>query len=73
MTQEEIISMAREAGLQHHAPLYPSFKSALERFANLVAEATKEKAAKVCEDGWKEGLGARFQGDVFAAAIRAMK
>lgn len=31
----------------------------------------REACAKVCEEGWKEGIGAKYQGNVFAAAIRA--
>ena len=56
MTQDEIIRMAREAGLHkmirhdwkveaHTETLSPK----LERFATLVAEATKEKAAKIAD------------------------
>ena len=57
MTQDEIIRMAREAGaLGLKSP--PNMEKLwwtvefenLERFAALVAEATKEKAAKVCEE-----------------------
>ena len=36
-----------------------------------VALAEREACAKVCAEGWKEGVGAKHQGDVFAVAIRA--
>ena len=80
MTQDEIIRMAREAGFDVDEGLFP-FEAAedkyigtertLERFAALVAAHEREACAKVCEEGWKEGLGAKYQGDVFAEAIRA--
>jgi hypothetical protein len=47
MTQDEIIRMANEAGLWSVADVFPK---ELERFAALVAEATKEKMDGVCED-----------------------
>ena len=106
MTQDEIIKLAREAGIYHafdsegnwdgltdvrltyRHPLNPSdiaygenrIVEILERFAALVAEATKEKAAKVCDDlykhdrkgsgydeGWNDALGTAEQ------AIKGMK
>ena len=36
-----------------------------------VAEREREACAKVCKEGWKKGIGAQYQGDVFAVAIRA--
>lgn len=45
MTKEEIIRMAREAGMTT-AVVLPD----LERFAALVAAAEREACAKVCED-----------------------
>ena len=44
MTQDDIIRMAREAGLFTHKEVQPE----LERFANLVAAAEREACAKVC-------------------------
>ena len=47
MTQNEIISMAREAGFdEHHA----KFDTRLESFAKLVAEKEREACAKLGED-----------------------
>lgn len=45
----------------------------LTRLALRVRAAALEEAAAVCETGWKLGIGGQYQGDVFAAAIRAMK
>ena len=83
MNNEDIIRMAREAGLhrqQHNLmsnPMqyrfsYDGYEENLERFAALVAAAEREACAQVCE--------ARFMGDLnredmearrCAAAIRA--
>ena len=62
MTKDEIIRMAREAGLFTHKEVQPE----LERFANLVAAAKREACAKVCEErGMVKG------GEVFASRIRS--
>jgi DNA-binding protein YbaB len=47
MTREEIIRMAREAGLD---PDLWNYTDAFERFAALVATAEREACAKVCEE-----------------------
>ena len=48
MTKEDIIRMAREAGIsESHAQGMQGF---LERFAALVAAAEREECAKVCEE-----------------------
>ena len=58
MTREDIIRMAREAGLEQTVSIAPDGSSRivscppiepLERFANLVAAAEREACAKVCE------------------------
>ena len=46
-------------------------KQELFMFANLVADATKEKAVKVCEERDKE-YGS-LNGQILAAAIRSME
>jgi len=74
MTQDDIILMARKVAINGWHPergeWFEFNHESLERFAALVAEATKEKAAKVC-------LTQPFsQGDFaeeIAAAIRSMK
>ena len=61
MTKDEIIRMARQAGMFVHKEVQPE----LERFANLVAAAEREACAKVCEErGMVKG------GEVFASRIR---
>jgi hypothetical protein len=62
MTREEIIRMAREAGLD---PDLWNYTDAFERFAALVATAEREACAKVC-DGWTHA-----DGDRCAEAIKA--
>ena len=62
MTKDDIIRMAREAGLFVHKEVQPE----LERFAKLVAAAEREACAKVCEErGMVKG------GEVFASRIRS--
>ena len=50
MTKEDIIRMAREAGLFTHKEVQPE----LERFAVLVAAAEREECAKVCQEIMQE-------------------
>ena len=52
MTQDEIIRMAREAGLsiRGHYDENGSTPQELERFAALVAAHEREACAKVCEE-----------------------
>ena len=51
MTREDIICMAREAGLASWMRLnFEAPQEDLERFAQLVAAAEREACAKVCED-----------------------
>jgi hypothetical protein len=73
MTKEDIIRMAREAGVYlAHTEL--TLMTGLERFANLVAAHEREECAKVCEDDRTqamEWLGSSRPGGHFAAAIRA--
>jgi glutamine amidotransferase-like uncharacterized protein len=52
MTQEDIISMYKKANGWSPAELDETVKE-LERFAELVAEATREHSAKMLsEEGW---------------------
>lgn len=69
MTQEEIIEMAREAGIGWGEGIggMPDF---LEAFANLVAAKEREACAMVCET--RLGPTATdFYGKAYADAIRA--
>ena len=71
MTRDEIISMARKAGI--HVPSDAAHAhAALERFATLVAAGEREacaKAAETCFVGWPMDGGE--QRHVCARAIRA--
>ena len=60
MTREDIVRMAKEAGME-------SFDICVELddFAKLVAQHEREACAKVCEDS------VEYAGDTLADAIRA--
>ena len=49
LSRDEIIRMAREAGISKPWDQEPVQWETLERFANLVAAAEREACAKVCE------------------------
>ena len=61
MTKDDIMLMARKAGLYTHKDVQPEILA----FANLVAAAQKEADAKLCEEIEP------FYGVMFANAIRA--
>jgi hypothetical protein len=67
MTREEIIRMAREAGLAYGSDEKPL--GSVTRFAALVAAAEREACAKVCEAIERNGAWVTKQ--EAAAAIRA--
>ena len=53
MTKEDIIRMAREAGIEAEADTlcrYEGFVEPLERFAVLVAQHEREACANICEE-----------------------
>lgn len=78
MTKDEIIRMAREAGI---GALTDYGKEALKHFAALVAAHEREKCAKVCENLYKHlnydvdcqklWPHTKMINDQYAAAIRA--
>ncbi len=75
MTQDEIIEMARQAGMVVVNDKFSLFHF-LELFAKLVAEAEREACAKVCEEHgkvWSERMLLGFQATLndAADAIRA--
>jgi hypothetical protein len=78
MTREDIIRMAREAGIEDayfHTP-HPGVIAQLERFASLVAAAEREACAKVAAQisdkyGWGYYGNEVDTADEIAAAIRA--
>jgi hypothetical protein len=53
MTRDDIIRMAREAGILPNANLLDVLE-----FANLVAAAEREACAKVCMDMWNDWINA---------------
>ena len=63
MTKDDIIRMAREAGLIDPMVFYAGY----ERFANLVAAAERDACVKVCDDL----IGTRAMAVHCADAIRA--
>jgi len=74
MTQDEIIEMAREAGIATDWSF--DFQIRLESFANLVAQHEREACAKLC-DGLADmhakmnQWGSHKTADTLADAIRA--
>ena len=72
MTKDDIIRMAREAGLHLYVNNLTEEPYALvvERFANLVAAHEREACAKVCESEWSN-VAEEMYGKELAAAIRA--
>ena len=58
MTQDEIIEMARQAGLD---PDLWNYTDAFERFATLVAEHEREKCAKLCESYFERVMASRIR------------
>jgi len=65
MTQDEIIEMARQAGMMSEVLQLGRNLELLTAFAKLVAEHEREACAKVCEDSVEEA------GDELAWQIRA--
>lgn len=67
MNHDDIVRMAQECGLTvNDAPML-----GVEHFANLVAAAEREACARVCESAKAWELESQYQGDIYAAAIRA--
>jgi hypothetical protein len=71
MTNEKIISMAREAGGDDWG-IFRDFMPEIERFANLVAEAEREECAKICDAAQLFGNSdERWSAKCCSEAIRA--
>lgn len=68
MTRDEIISMAREAGVSKPWDQEPVKWKTLERFAELVAAAEREACAKMCEQISDEDY---YMGRQYADMLRA--
>ena len=58
MTQDEIIEMAKQAGIsynpgsQHDHDHFRAYGDSLKDFAKLVAAKEREACAKVCDEEW---------------------
>ena len=64
MTKEDIIRMAREAGLweiRHSVEMAIGGVGELERFAALVASAEREACAKMCEEYFERVMASRIR------------
>ena len=61
MNRDTIIRLAREAGLPY---MYQTGEVAnlglVERFADLVAKAERERILEMCKEGWWDGEGIRY-------------
>ena len=72
MTRDDIIRMAREAGIKNDCDGIWCTADQLARFAALVAAAEREACARVCEAQVMEMSDTKATGaEVCAAAIRA--
>ena len=74
MNREEIIRMAREAGMPEWLQedwFADPFDSFAMKFANLVAAAEREECAKLCENYLFENVDERFVSLNCAALVRA--
>lgn len=80
MRREDIIRMAREAGLAFDYETYPGIwhtylnvgREKIERFAALIAAAEREECAKVCETVAAKEIGMAYEAVALdcAAALR---
>ena len=74
MNKEDIVRMAREAGIftgGHPMNSWSVYPSDLERFAALVAAAEREACAKVCEVHGSMARHSVWMAEECAALIRA--
>ena len=68
MTQDEIIEMAKQAGMDYLQYISPEAFEKVEAFAKLVAQHEREACAKLCEE---EADDEMYLGLHYAEAIRA--
>ena len=59
MKNEEIIEMARQAGIGWGEGI-GGMSDFLEAFAKMIAEKEREACAKVCDDHWEKGGAAYY-------------
>jgi hypothetical protein len=60
MNRDDIIRMAREAGISKPWDQEPVKWETLERFANLIAAAERERILDMCKEGLWDGEGIKF-------------
>jgi len=72
MTHEEIIKLARKAGIAKHGLGWTCWEGQLERFAALVAAAEREACAKFIEHDYVRQFERPWRDDL-SAAIRARR
>jgi hypothetical protein len=72
-----IIELVKQAGngkVRSPGDCHMLYPDELKRFAYLIRAQTLEEAVRVCERAaGKSGLGVKYQGEVFAAAIQQLK
>ena len=71
MTKDDIIRMAREAGIKNDCDGIWCNADQLRRFANLAAAAEREACAKVCDEINNDHDGEEVSASWIATAIRA--
>ena len=74
MAQEDIVKMARKAGIAKYGLGWTCWEGQLEAFAALVAAAEREACAKVCDNRITNEAGMQredYENRQCAAAIRA--
>ena len=72
MTRDDIVKLAREAGISKPWDQEPIKWETLERFANLVAAAEREECAKICDAAQLFGNSdERWSAKCCSEAIRA--
>lgn len=54
MTKDDIIRMAREAGIAKHGLGWTCWEGQLERFAAVVAAHERKECAKLAEELWED-------------------
>jgi tRNA(Leu) C34 or U34 (ribose-2'-O)-methylase TrmL len=67
MTREDIVRMAKEAGMDYLQYISPEAFEKVEAFAKLVAQHEREACAKIV-DAWSDWHGGT---EILATAIRA--
>jgi hypothetical protein len=70
MTQDEIIEMARQAGMDYLKYISEDSMKQVEAFAKLVAQAEREACAKVCDELVNEENSSDYQNAANWCSVR---